>query len=140
MTSKEYLSQAYRLKQRINLCKIELEELKELSTSISSPSLEPNYNASKSIHAPFEKAVLKMTEMKKEQETELNNLINLEIEINKAIDSVEDHTEKIILRYRYLCFLTWNEIATIMGYTVRTIYRKHKSALEHFTVPEDGKT
>ena len=47
MTVKEYLGQAYLLNQRIKSDTIELEELRIMAQTISSPGFEEHYNATK---------------------------------------------------------------------------------------------
>ena len=47
MTVKEYLGQAYLLDNRINSDTKELEELRLMSQTISSPGFEEHYNASR---------------------------------------------------------------------------------------------
>ena len=66
MTAREYLSQAYRLEQRIVLLKDEIEALKEVMSSVSSPGLEEHYNATRNTDAPFVKTVEKLMEYQEE--------------------------------------------------------------------------
>ena len=53
MTVKEYLGQAYLLNQRIKSDTIELEELRIMAQTISSPGFEEHYNATKNTDAPY---------------------------------------------------------------------------------------
>ena len=53
MTPKEYLKQAYRLDHRINSDIAELGRLREMSTSISSPSLGEKVQTNRNTDAPF---------------------------------------------------------------------------------------
>ena len=58
MTAKEYLSQAYRLDQRINSNIEEVTMLREMASSISSPSWGEKVQTSRSTEAPFVKCPL----------------------------------------------------------------------------------
>lgn len=58
-------------------------------------------------------------------------IIKLEIEI--AVARLEGNLEKV-LRYRYINRLEWNQIAVIMGYEVRQIYRIHGKALNELNI------
>lgn len=57
MTPKEYLKQAYRLDHRINSDIAELGRLREMSTSISSPSLGEKVQTNRNTDAPFVKCL-----------------------------------------------------------------------------------
>lgn len=49
----------------------------------------------------------------------------------RAIESVEDFTEKQVLRMRYIEGLSWEEICVSIGYSWRQTHRVHSSALKN---------
>ena len=53
MTTKEYLRQAFRLDQRINMAIAELERLREMSQSVRSPGYEEHFNPNCFLQARF---------------------------------------------------------------------------------------
>ena len=53
MTTKEYLRQAFRLDQRINMAIAELERLREMSQSVRSPGHEDHFSPNHAKDAPF---------------------------------------------------------------------------------------
>lgn len=63
MTVKEYLRQAYLLDNRINSDTKELEDLRMMSQTISSPGFEEHYNASRNTDAPYVRTMEKICEM-----------------------------------------------------------------------------
>ena len=63
MKVKEYLGQAYRLDQRINSDIEELGKLREMSSSISSPTWEERVQTSRNTDAPFVRSVFKIMEL-----------------------------------------------------------------------------
>ena len=63
MTVKEYLGQAYLLDNRINSDTKELEELRLMSQTISSPGFEEHYNASRNTDAPYIHTLEKIFDM-----------------------------------------------------------------------------
>lgn len=136
MTVKEYLNQGYRLEHRIKLHKTELEELRELSASISSPGFEEHYNATKNTDAPFEKVLFKIMEMEREQAAMLGKLLTFKQELISVINAVEDKDERLVLHYRYICNRTWVDIGDLLGWDERTIRRLHNKALSHVVLPE----
>ena len=54
---------------------------------------------------------------------------NAKQEIETAIAKLEDETLQMILIYRYIDWLTWNEIATRVYYSDKTVRRKHDLAI-----------
>ena len=55
----------------------------------------------------------------------------IEIQIYQAIDRLEDESERILLRYRYIDRLRREEIAEKMHCVQRTVFRIHGRALLH---------
>lgn len=50
-------------------------------------------------------------------------------EIEKEIDNVDDASEALLLRYRYIDGYGWEEISELMNYSPRNIHYMHKKAL-----------
>lgn len=63
--------------------------------------------------------------------------IDLRREIIGKIEEMENETEKLILRYRYIHLLKWEEIAVEIGYEYRNVLYIHGKALKHFQIPEN---
>lgn len=57
--------------------------------------------------------------------------IGIEVQIYKAVDKVEDSAERMVLRYRYIDGMRWDDIANNIHCTTRTVYRLHGRALLH---------
>ena len=115
MTAEQYLSQAYRLDQRIQLEQSELDN-----------------------DAPFVKTLERIWEMEQKISTELSQLILLKQEILKVLSKVNDVDERLVLTYRYLKNMSWSEISIELGVSDRTIRRWHERALTHVVVPESA--
>lgn len=137
MTVKEYLGQGYRLEHRIRMHKAEIEELKELSVSISSPGTEEHYSSTRNTAAPFEKVMLKIMEMESEHAMMLQKLLTFKQELNTVIDTLEDKDEKLVLHYRYISNLNWVQIGDRLGWDARTVRRWHDKAVSHVALPEE---
>lgn len=75
MTAKEYLRQAYRLDHRINSDLAELERLRDMEGSISSPSFEEHYNPNRNTEAPFIRCLEKVWDLEMKIKTEIDKLI-----------------------------------------------------------------
>lgn len=135
MTVKEYLSQAYSLERSIKILQEEIEALRELSTTVSSPGFEEHYNASKSVDPPFVKLILRIEEQEEEYMKKLERLIVLKKEIMETIETLNNKDEQIVLIYRYIKNYTWSQIGDALHADERTIRRWHDKALNHISCP-----
>lgn len=102
MTAKEYLSQAYRLDQRINSDIAEITRLREMACSISSPSWEDKVQTSRNTDAPFVRCLEKIMDLEQKVNDEIDTLIDLKRQIRVTIESVPNTDEQLVLRYRYI--------------------------------------
>lgn len=135
MTAEEYLRQAYRLEQRIQLDLDELEELRSLSHSASSPGFEEHNNPNHPIDAPFVKILERIENREQKVNDEVNELMRLREEIQATINQLPDIDERLVLAYRYLKNWSWRAIGDELCADAHTIRRWHSNALEHLTVP-----
>lgn len=136
MTVKEYLSQGYRLEQKIKVLTQELVELRELSMSISSPGFEEHYNATRNTDAPFVHALEKIDEREKEIADKVVALLEIKKEVSDTISKVANADLRLVLHYRYVENRSWCRIADEMGVDERTIRRWHNKALAQVRIPE----
>jgi RNA polymerase sigma factor (sigma-70 family) len=137
MTAKQYLRQAYRLNELINSDLSELEQLRLLSTSVSSPNLSgmPSSGTRKTEPA-FARCIQKIIDLEKEVNEEIDRFVDLKKEIRDVINDVESPNERLLLRLRYIEFLTWEQIAEQMSYSVVQVHRIHADALQNVKVPQ----
>jgi len=136
MTAKEYLSQAYRLDQKINSHIEEVSQLRTMSQSISSPGWGERVQTSKSTDAPFVRCIEKIIELEQIIDAEIDALVDLKKEIRTVIEAVSNTNYRLILRYRYIHNCTWEQIGVEMSADSRTIRRWHDEALKKVVVPE----
>lgn len=137
MTAKEYLNQAYRLEQRIEMHRREIEELKLIATSVASPGFDEHYNPTRNTDAPYARVILKVMEMERKETEMLDRLLSFKLEITDSINMLEDKDERIVLYRRYLCNDTWVKIGEHLGWDEKTIRRIHTKACSHFRIPEN---
>lgn len=137
MTAKEYLRQAYRLDHRINSDLAELERLRDMEGSISSPSFEEHYNPNHNTEAPFIRCLEKVWDLKMKIKTEIDKLISLKDQMREVIDAVQNTDEQMVLRYRYIHNMTWEQIGDELKADESTVRRWHCRALASVIVPAD---
>ena len=129
MTARDFLSQAYRLDQRIN-CKIEqLSTLNDLATKATSTLTGMPHNPNKAT-STLENAITKIVDLQKEINDDIDRLVDVKAEITRVIKSVENVDQRFILEKRYLCWASWPEIAVELNVSNRRLYYLHDLALE----------
>ena len=129
MTARDFLSQAYRLDQRIN-CKIEqLSTLNDLATKATSTLTGMPHSPNKAT-STLEGAILKIVDLQREINDDIDHLVDVKAEITKVIKSVENVDQRFILEKRYLCWASWPEIAVELNVSNRRLYYLHDLALE----------
>lgn len=139
MTAKEYLSQARFLDDRINSKIQQISSLNELATkctaTISDMPHSPNSGGS-----TMADAVCKIVDLQEEINKDIDRLVDLKREIMGVIKAVPNVEYQTILEKRYLCFISWEQIAVDMNYSMQHIHRMHSSALKEIVVPKQDES
>lgn len=136
MTTREYLKQAYRLDHKINSDIEEVARLRAMASSISSPILGDKVQTSRSANAPFAKSVEKIYRMEAQIDHEIDTLVDLKQQMRDVIAAVPDTDERLVLRYRYIHNMTWEQIGIELNADARTIRRWHTEAILHVELPD----
>ena len=74
----------------------------------------------------------KVDAMMEDLRNQMEARIDIKREIIGKIEEMENETEKLILRYRYIHLIKWEEIAVKMDYSWKQVHRIHGNALNHF--------
>lgn len=128
---KSYLKRAYRLNELIYSNEQELDELRELSRSISGiDTSKDKVQTSLQGDASYTKIIEKIDELERVIKNDIENLLKLKLEIRNTINSVPDNEERLLLQHRYLNFMTWESICDLMSMSTRTVHRIHIKALK----------
>lgn len=134
MTAKEYLSQAKFLDQRINSKIQQVASLNDLATKATSTLTgmprNPNHATS-----TMEETIAKIIDLQAEINRAIDRLVDLKQEITAVIKAVDNNEYQTLLEKRYLCFLSWEKIAVEMGYSIRNIQILHGKALASVIFP-----
>ncbi len=134
MTVEEYLSQARLLDNRINAKIQQVASLNDLATSatatLSGMPHSPNRASSK-----MADAVVKIVDLQHEINDDIDRLVDLKREIMRLIKAIPNAEYQLILEKRYLCFMTWEQIAVDMGYSIQHVYRLRDKALKQVQLP-----
>lgn len=128
MTIKEYLSQAYRIDQRINSKLEQVRNLRELAVKATS-TLSDTYSSGSGNKQKMEGVIVKIIDLENEIDEEIDRLVDLKQEIVSLIKKVKNPEYQTLLELRYLNFKTWEQIASEMHYSIQHTFRIHDKAL-----------
>ena len=133
--ARTYLSQAYRLNQRIDSKLLQLSQLKDMAVHVTTTMNDMKVQSSPDMQK-METTVLKIIEQEKTLNDEIDQLVDLKSEIKKVIEDVESPEQRFLLEERYLCFRSWEKIAAEMDYGIDNVFKLHQKALATVEVPD----
>lgn len=129
-----YLSRYRRLNQRIDRLLEEQSRWRERALKIT-PTLSqaPGGGGSGS---PIERPMDKVLEIDVEINREIDELQIVRQEIRAALNQLEDENLKLLMEYRYIDGLTWEQIAVKMHYGFQWVCKLHGKALSSIILKE----
>lgn len=80
---------------------------------------------------------IKIAELRESLIDKINHLVAVRIEIERAISTVQDDTQRRLLRLRYIKGMTWEKIAAEMNYTYQWVCELHGRALNKVEIKKD---
>ena len=134
MTTKEYLSQAYHLDQRINSKIEQLKRWQDLATKATSTISETG-SCNSGNKKLMERIIIKIIDLEHKINQDIDALVDLKKDIMALIKTVKNPEYQTLLELRYLCFKKWEQIADEMDYDLRWIYRLHNKAIKKLNIP-----
>jgi len=129
MNAKEYLSQAFRLDQRIKYKLEQVDELRDLAKKITANFDSERVDGAKQ-RSPMENAIVKIIDLENQIDIDIDRLVDLKGELFNFVSSIDNQSYRMLLELRYLNEKTWEEVSEIMGYNLRWVYRLHGMALK----------
>ena len=78
-----------------------------------------------------------MWELQEKINAEIDKLIDLKEQMRGVIETVVNVDEQMVLRYRYIHNMTWEQIGDELKADESTVRRWHHRALASVTVPDD---
>ena len=116
--------------EQIHSKELQIETMKELACSISSPKLD-GMPASKGASTSYvEKAVSQYVDEERKLEREKMELILKKQMIYQMIESVPNIKHRQVLRLRYLKGYCWKDIADELGCGIDNVYTLHRKAID----------
>lgn len=74
----------------------------------------------------------KIVDLQAEINRDIDALVDLKGEMRSKLEMVPAEDYKAILEMRYLCFMSWEQIASNLGLSVPYTYKLHDRALKGF--------
>lgn len=127
---KIWLNRAYKIDELIKLDKKKLEELEERSTTIPSIQTSEKVQTSKNLEPPYMGELIKKDEVRRKLNLRIIERYNIKNEIDEVINSIGDNEIIQVLDYRYLQFVQWRDIASLMYISVGKALSLHRKGLE----------
>jgi DNA-directed RNA polymerase specialized sigma subunit len=136
MTKRELLELKY-LKEEIEQLKKQLEdfEFKVVTDSVtgSSPYFPYVSHSIKITGVDERDFEVKTSRIRKQIKNRIEDLMDKTAKLNEYISTVPDSEMRIILSYRYINGLTWEEIGVSMNYATSTVRNKHDKFIKFST-------
>ena len=117
------------LEEQIN-SKLEFKERLQSIAEKTTTSLHTTVVPGSGSNSKLEDIVIKISSLEDEIAADISKHLDLLAEIKDTISKVDDPEERLILEYRYLDNMTWEEMMYYLKTYHTTIYRKHRNALE----------
>lgn len=128
--TKEELRKFYSLRREADQLRDEVAELKAIAASCGG-GLNGMPRAP-GAHSKVEDLVIRIDEAVSKYEARIIKIIDLQIRIEEAIERLPT-AEQMLIRYRYLDGLTWEEVCVRLGYAWSQTHRLHAKALKDLT-------
>ena len=129
---KKWLLEYRKLEQNIERDMEELQRLESRAEKITSMVSDMPKGSQQG--DSLQRSVEKICELKVSLNQRIDAAVEKRKEIETVIETLEDKTLQLLLRYRYIDGMTWEQIAVKMRYDYRWVLRLHGRALERLTI------
>ena len=133
---KAYLQKAYNLNKEIKSNREEIERLEEVKVALKGIDYsKERVQTSRSSYDPqYTRIVEKIHELEEDIKNEIESMLEVGKSARKNILALKNKEERLVCKYRYIMFLTWEQIAEKMHMSVRNVHRIHGRALQNIKV------
>ena len=138
MTKQEYLSRAWMLDREIEYQVRRMKNLQLRLTDIAHgwPGSE-RVGTSAPEEAHYARLLASLDEMAGELENRTKEYVRTKREIERTIARVSDVSYRLMLQYRYLEHLTWDQVGEALCVDPSTAKRWHRKAMDMVEIPEE---
>ena len=132
MTAREYLDIPYQTVREIENKTRDMAFYREMACSMPAIQLGDKVITSKNNDAIYEKYIEKVDLLAREISEKRDKLNEVKSDISVKIEKLENENERMVLRYKYLMFMSVPKIADKMSYSERWIKYLHQNAIKSF--------
>lgn len=129
MTAKEYLSQVYKIDQRIDSKLEQITQLHALATKATSVISDVPPSGTRNVHR-LEDIIAKIDLLERSIDRDIDQLLDLKEEVMSVISKIENPEYRTVLEQRYLNCRKFEDIAAVMGYSLDYCFALHRKALQ----------
>lgn len=141
---KKYLQRYYYLSLKVDSLQRELNALEALANGTQGCSFDsPRVQKSRNLEAPFIKYIDKIDKARTRLDEKISELLKLKEEIQNVISQIDDPLSELVLTYRYINLMDWNDIADKMHYALSYVFKLHRQGLSSIdlkSIVNDSKT
>lgn len=135
MTTTNYLERARILNGQIQEKENQVTMLRSMTLKITPSYSDMPHSSTRNTH-PMENAITKAVDLEDQLKKDRLEFKQLQTEIREVISQIPVLNIQMVMDLRYVVCLSWADIAQVMGYTERHIFRLHEMGLTMVTIPE----
>ncbi|MCM1231366.1 MAG: hypothetical protein NC489_14690 [Ruminococcus flavefaciens] len=128
--TKRWLNRAYTIEKRLQELETLVNRNREHAEGLSMSGQYNNIGKSSTRLNRAENAFMKLADIEHRYDSQVQELEKATQEISNAIAELNDDELEVVLIHRYLLFDTAEQTAELMNYSVSTIKRRTKKAIE----------
>ena len=129
MTPKDYLDKCRRLELNVREAQSEYEMLYATMLSAVQHKQDP---VTSTPTRGIEDKYLELAERSSDVNRAIDAKVDYTLKVSAELDQMKDDKLRCLLRDRYICCKSWEQIAVDMGYVIRRVYQLHGEALREF--------
>ena len=134
IATKNYLMRAYRVDQRIENKMEQIANLHDLATKAT--VTYSDMPKTKRYGSRIEDVVIKIIELENEINKDVLELVEIKAQIMDSIKAVQDPELQLLLELRYLNYVSWEQIALKLSFSIDNVFKLHKKALDAVEIPK----
>lgn len=128
MKAKEYLSRVFVLKKKIESRQKQLDYWKT-NIPYSSPVITDIPRTTGCIKSLVEENAIRIVDLENDIAAMMAEMVRIRKEAGNLIASINDPQSETLLEIRYLSCSSWDETASLLGLSIRSVFRLHSHAL-----------
>lgn len=127
------MNDLYSLRDNIQCRLKEIERLRELADSLPSADPSKEYiSGGPIVHCKFAAVIDKIVDLESEVAAEISNYVDAERKVRAYINKIKNPKHRAFMWYKYIDFLTMEEIAEKMDLSTRQIYNIQRETSLYF--------